>query len=336
MEEASKTVDGLKSTLEDTVKSKIGEFFEATSGKIKEALPAVIEFVENIDVKEVIKRLGQMMEVVKKLMPVIVGLTAATVAYKAAVSIGKIISTVTKATKGMSAAQAALNLVMAANPIAIVVGLIAGLVTAIICLWHTNEDFRKKVKEIWKSITGVFSSAWKAIKETFSGWKSYFMGKWKDLKNAFSGAKKWFKDLGHTIVSSIKQGILDKWEAVKSWFGGIWDGLFGGRSVDINVNENHSKSGVDGSHAGGLYNVPFDGYIAELHKGERVLTAREASAYNSGRGSSGEMSDRAARKLEEIIGLLRGLRLSVPNGDLVLAVDTGLGTTNEEEERGLA
>ncbi|WP_250501974.1 phage tail length tape measure family protein [Caballeronia sp. AZ7_KS35] len=33
---------------------------------------------------------------------------------------------------------------------------------------------------------------------------------------------------------------------------------------------------VDGSHAGGLYRVPFDGYIAELHQGERVLTAAEA------------------------------------------------------------
>ena len=32
------------------------------------------------------------------------------------------------------------------------------------------------------------------------------------------------------------------------------------------------------SHAGGLRRVPFDGYIAELHKGERVLTADEARA----------------------------------------------------------
>lgn len=37
---------------------------------------------------------------------------------------------------------------------------------------------------------------------------------------------------------------------------------------------------VDGSHANGLSSVPFDGYIAELHKGERVLTADENKAYN--------------------------------------------------------
>lgn len=35
------------------------------------------------------------------------------------------------------------------------------------------------------------------------------------------------------------------------------------------------KKAVDGSHASGLPYVPFDGYIAELHRGERVLTKEE-------------------------------------------------------------
>lgn len=38
----------------------------------------------------------------------------------------------------------------------------------------------------------------------------------------------------------------------------------------------------DGSHRSGLDYVPFDGYIAQLHAGERVLTASEASAYRNG------------------------------------------------------
>jgi hypothetical protein len=37
-----------------------------------------------------------------------------------------------------------------------------------------------------------------------------------------------------------------------------------------------SSGGVDGSHAGGLDYVPFDGYVADLHKGEQMLTAEEA------------------------------------------------------------
>lgn len=38
-----------------------------------------------------------------------------------------------------------------------------------------------------------------------------------------------------------------------------------------------------GSHFNGLDNVPYDGYRAVLHKGERILTAEENKSYSSGR-----------------------------------------------------
>lgn len=38
---------------------------------------------------------------------------------------------------------------------------------------------------------------------------------------------------------------------------------------------------IDGSHKDGLSHVPFDGYVAELHKGERVLTASENRDYSA-------------------------------------------------------
>lgn len=40
--------------------------------------------------------------------------------------------------------------------------------------------------------------------------------------------------------------------------------------------------GIDGSHAGGLDYVPFNGYRAELHQGEGILTAAQNKAYRSG------------------------------------------------------
>ena len=47
----------------------------------------------------------------------------------------------------------------------------------------------------------------------------------------------------------------------------------------------HGAGGIGGAtlqtHANGLWSVPFDGYPAVLHKGERVLTAREARTYNA-------------------------------------------------------
>ena len=44
---------------------------------------------------------------------------------------------------------------------------------------------------------------------------------------------------------------------------------------------NASRSSVDGSHALGLGYVPFDGYVAELHRGEAVLTRSEAEAWRA-------------------------------------------------------
>lgn len=43
-----------------------------------------------------------------------------------------------------------------------------------------------------------------------------------------------------------------------------------------------SRYMLDGSHANGLDYVPFDGYRAELHKGERVLTASQTRQADQG------------------------------------------------------
>lgn len=83
--------------------------------------------------------------------------------------------------------------------------------------------------------------------------------------------------LGGKIVDWIRDGISNAWDGLVSWFNGIWDNLFSNRSVNVNVNK--SGGGVDGSHAGGLDYVPFDGYLARLHRGETVLAAAEAAAY---------------------------------------------------------
>jgi tape measure domain-containing protein len=46
---------------------------------------------------------------------------------------------------------------------------------------------------------------------------------------------------------------------------------------------------LDGSHAGGLTMVPFNGYRAELHRGEEVLRANDPRNQNNGSGMVAEM-----------------------------------------------
>jgi hypothetical protein len=50
-----------------------------------------------------------------------------------------------------------------------------------------------------------------------------------------------------------------------------------GQSVGL-LSELEKYTNPRGSHANGLDNVPYDGYMAQLHKGERVQTAREAQS----------------------------------------------------------
>lgn len=88
---------------------------------------------------------------------------------------------------------------------------------------------------------------------------------------------------GKEIIGKLLEGIKNAWEDVKNWFSNAWDNLFGGRKVEIDAEVNEE---TDGSHRNGLRYVPYDGYVAELHKGERVLTAEESRAYNEGRNIS--------------------------------------------------
>ena len=101
-----------------------------------------------------------------------------------------------------------------------------------------------------------------------------------DIVNAFAENGDVFLEIGKSIVSGIWNGIVALWNTLVDGLSDLVNGLFGGSStMTASVN-------VNGSHANGLSYVPFDGYIAELHKGERVLTAEEARGYNN-RSNSG-------------------------------------------------
>lgn len=85
-------------------------------------------------------------------------------------------------------------------------------------------------------------------------------------------------EIGINLVKSLWEGIKQMWKNVVSWAGNAISNLFGGKNkVDVAVNGK-----VNGSHAGGLDYVPFNGYIAELHKGEMVVPAAKARQLRNG------------------------------------------------------
>ena len=79
-----------------------------------------------------------------------------------------------------------------------------------------------------------------------------------------------FLQIGKNIVSGIIDGLASAWNRITSWLGAQPLSI-AGETVWVN-----------GSHAGGLDYVPYDGYVAKLHRGEMVLTRDEALAMRNG------------------------------------------------------
>ena len=256
---------------------------------VDELLPAVLEAVTSIgnalieNAPELINAgielasaiMNGILEQFEGLEPIIMAVVAAFGAYKAITLASEI------ASKAMAAGQLLVNAAMNANPITLVVTLIAGLVAAVITLWNTNEGFRTAVITAWEAIKSAASTIFTAIAEFFT---VTIPEAFNSFVTFISTGVSNFLSIGSEIVANIKQGITDAWNGLVEWFNGIWDSLFGGRSVDVSVSGSGTAT-VDGSHAGGLSYVPYDGYIAELHQGERVLTAAEAANYNNPRPS---------------------------------------------------
>lgn len=86
-----------------------------------------------------------------------------------------------------------------------------------------------------------------------------------------------FKDAGKQIFNSVWEGMKGIWNDIVSWVSEKVNWL-----IDKLAFWRSGSKEINGSHRTGLREVPFDGYTAELHKGEMVLTAAEAKRYQQG------------------------------------------------------
>lgn len=117
--------------------------------------------------------------------------------------------------------------------------------------WEIIQQIPSKVSEIGSQLYNagkdIFQSLWDGIKsigDSILGWVSDFVGK----------------------IGSFVSGIIDGFKDIVS---------------GANDAKSAAKS-VDGKHANGLDYVPYNGYVAELHEGERVLTKQQNREYNEG------------------------------------------------------
>jgi hypothetical protein len=123
------------------------------------------------------------------------------------------------------------------------------------------------LKPIIDKISGVVEGVIALINGDVEG----FVTSVTDLLSTLIGS---LLGIGEDIFNSLWDGFKNIWGNITSWVSEkvTWlsDKLAFWRSGQAEMNTN-------GSHAAGLPVVPYDGYVAELHRGETVMNAGAVS-----------------------------------------------------------
>lgn len=147
------------------------------------------------------------------------------------------------------------------------------------------------VKAAWDIATSFFKNIFDIIANIFSAIDGVlsgdFQSAWESIQGIFEGVFDFFSTVGQNVVEGIKGGIAAVWGGLVSFVQGLWDGI---KSIFvIDASDVKNNTGSNSHRAGGLDYVPYNDYVANLHRGEMVLTAREAENYRNGGKTVGDM-----------------------------------------------
>lgn len=147
------------------------------------------------------------------------------------------------------------------------------------------------VKTVWGVATSFFQMIFNVITGIFAVIDGVLTGDfskaWEGIKGIFGSVFSFFDGVGNEAVEGIKSGISAIWGGLVSFVQDLWDGI---KSIFvINASDVKNNTGSNSHRAGGLDYVPYNGYAADLHRGEMVLTAREAENYRNGGKTGGDM-----------------------------------------------
>lgn len=171
MLEASQTFNGRLSTLKDNVAALTGELTSGLFSALGDIIVKANELV--VSITEDDAKMAALKETIGVLTAAVVSVTAAVLSYKATVAAATAITALhTAATTAMAAAhktaaagatglqvaQAALNTVLSANPIGLVVAALAALAAGLVTAYHTSETFRNIVNGAFQAVASIAQS----------------------------------------------------------------------------------------------------------------------------------------------------------------------------------
>ena len=171
MLEASQNFNGRLSTLKDNVAALTGELTSGLFSALGDIIVKANELV--VSITEDDAKMAALKETIGVLTAAVVAVTAAVLSYKATVAATTAITALqTAATTAMAAAhkaaaagatglqvaQAALNTVLSANPIGLVVAALAALAAGLVTAYHTSETFRNIVNGAFQAVARIAQS----------------------------------------------------------------------------------------------------------------------------------------------------------------------------------
>lgn len=131
-------------------------------------------------------------------------------------------------TKIVTAAQAAFNAVMNANPVFLVITAIVALVAIFVVLWNKCEGFRNFFISIWESIKVAFQAFMDFISPAIETIKGFFVSLWEKLQVIWEGIKTSLQPLIDEIIGAFQMAwdaIKLVWDYVQPFFENIWIGI---------------------------------------------------------------------------------------------------------------
>lgn len=212
--QASREMDGWKNVTGNAkeawkqFKAAVGEpFLEAITPVLQDITTEFVAWTESVDWESfsatIASFVSSILENGEYIVSLIAGIGAGFITWNVASLINAAVTSINAfkaANEGATVAQWAINAAMNANPIGIIITLAAGLVTAIITLWNTNEDFRNGVIEIWTSIKDWISGAVESI-------VSWFTTAGENIRSFFTNVGTAISNKARDIARAVRDGV---------------------------------------------------------------------------------------------------------------------------------
>lgn len=226
-------------------------------------------------------------------------------------------------------AMALFNAVLAANPIVLVVALIAGLVAAFVYLWNNCDSFREFWIKLWDKLKTACSNVVNWFKNDVP---AFFQNAWDKVITGIKNLKKWFSDIFDsigrkvkTVVDNVKSAVSGAITKVKEFFG--YSEPSKSYSTKTNGRKSTNKNTVTPFAKGGVIKTPTLGLVGEYAgaKSNPEIIAPQSVISEIIDSKNDEMISVVTQLFRQTISAIENQDMSVSIGDETIARSAARG-----------